>query len=245
MNTKHLKEKLKTLPAEPGVYLMRDKAGKIIYIGKAKNLHKRLMTYFSGPGDQRALMPFLTQEVADIETMVGRNETEALILENKLIKQYKPKFNIKLKEGGTFVYLRLDPSETYPRLEVTRQIKKDGARYFGPYPVAQALRQTLRIMNRYFKLRTCSDHDPVRHKRPCLLCQISTFPEPSVYDIPLGKYHRHVEDAISFLQGNKPKLLDSLRQRMKKASRDLDFEEAARLRDQIGAIQQTLEPFLF
>jgi excinuclease ABC subunit C len=244
MKTKRLKEKLKTLPVEPGVYLMRDKAGNIIYIGKAKNLRNRLMTYFSGQGDQRALMPFLTQEVADVETMVGRNEKEALILENKLIKQHKPRFNIKLKEGGTFVYLRLDLSETYPRLEVTRRVKKDGSRYFGPYPAARALRETLRIMNRYFKLRTCSDHDPARHKRPCLLCQISTFPEPSVYDIPLEKYHRHVKDAVRFLQGKTPELLDSLRQRMEKASRDLNFEEAARLRDQIGAVKRTLEPLL-
>ena len=99
-------------------------------------------------------------------------------------------------------------------------------------------------MNRYFKLRTCSDHDPARHKRPCLLCQISTFPEPSVYDIPSEKYHIHVKDAVSFLQGRKPELLNSLRQRMEKASRDLNFEKAARLRDQIEAIKRTLEPLL-
>jgi excinuclease ABC subunit C len=187
-------------------------------------------------------MPFLTQEIADIETVVGGNEKEALILENELIKRHKPRFNIKLKEGGTFVYLRLDLSKTYPRLEVTRRVKKDGARYFGPYPAARALRETLRIMNRYFKLRTCSDHDPARHKRPCLLCQISTFPEPSVYDIPSEIYHRHVKDAVSFLQGKKPELLDSLRQRMEKASGDLNFEEAERLRNQIEAVKRTLEP---
>lgn len=240
--TKHLKEKLKALPDEPGVYLMKDKAGNIIYIGKAKNLRSRLMTYFAGKGDERALMPFLTQEISDIDTLVGRNEKEAFILENELIKRHKPRFNIKLKEGGTFVYLRLDPHEPYPRLEVTRQVIKDGARYFGPYPAARALRETLRVMNRYFKLRTCSDHDPSRHKRPCLLCQISTFPEPSVYDIPLEEYQRHVKDAVSFLQGKKPELIDSLRQRMEKASKDLDFEKAARLRDRIEAIKRTLEP---
>ncbi|MEJ2656837.1 MAG: excinuclease ABC subunit UvrC, partial [Desulfobacterales bacterium] len=240
--TKHLKEKLDALPGEPGVYLMKDNTGNIIYVGKAKSLRNRLMTYFADSRDERALMPFLTQEIADIETVVGKNEKEALILENELIKRHKPRFNIKLKEGGTFVYLRLDPNETYPRLEVTRRVKRDGARYFGPYPAARALRETLRIMNRYFKLRTCSDHDPARHKRPCLLCQISTFPEPSVYDIPLEEYHRHVKAAVSFLQGKKPELLGSLQQRMEKASRDLNFEEAARLRDQIEAIKRTLEP---
>jgi excinuclease ABC subunit C len=242
MKTKRLKEKLKTLPHEPGVYLMRDKAGNIIYIGKAKNLRIRLKTYFAGTKDERALMPFLTQDIADIETVVGGNEKEALILENELIKRHKPRYNIKLKEGGTFVYLRLDLDPTYPRLEVTRRVKADGARYFGPYPAARALRETLRVMNRYFKLRTCSDHDPARHKRPCLLCQISTFPESSVYDIPSEEYHRHVKDAVSFLQGKKPELLDSLRQRMEQASGDLNFEEAARLRNQIEAIKRTLEP---
>jgi excinuclease ABC subunit C len=242
MKKKHLKEKLKTFPDEPGVYLMRDTAGNIIYIGKAKNLRKRLMTYFSGAKDERALMPFLTQEIADVETAVSGNEKEALILENELIKRHKPRFNIKLKEGGTFVYLRLDLSKTYPRLEVTRRVKKDGARYFGPYPAARSLRETLRIMNRYFKLRICSDHDPARHKRSCLLCQISTFPEPSVFDIPSEEYRRHVKDAVSFLQGKKPKLLNTLRQRMEKASGDLNFEEAAKLRNQIEAIKRTLEP---
>jgi excinuclease ABC subunit C len=242
MKKTRLTEKIKTAPDEPGVYLLRDKAGNIIYIGKAKNLRNRLKTYFAGTKDERALMTFLTQEIADVETVVAENEKEALILENELIKRHKPRYNIKLKEGGTFVYLRLDLGRIYPRLEVTRRVKKDGARYFGPYPAARALRETLRIMNRYFKLRTCSDHDPARHKRPCLLCQISTFPESSVYDIPAKEYHRHVEDAVSFLQGKDSELLNSLRQRMEKASGDLNFEEAARLRNQIEAVKQTLEP---
>jgi excinuclease ABC subunit C len=239
---KSLKEKLKTLPDKPGVYLMKDKAGRIIYIGKAKNLGNRLITYFSGTKDQRALMPFLIPEIADIEMKVCKNETEALILENDLIKRHKPRFNIKLKDGGTFVYLRLDLKETYPRLLVTRQVKKDGAQYFGPYPAARALRETLRVMNRYFMLRTCSDHDPGRHKRACLLCQISTFPESSVHDISSEAYQNHVKDAVNFLQGKKPELLVSLQQRLEKASGNLDFEKAARLRDRIEAVKRTLEP---
>ena len=162
MKKTRLIEKIETSPVEPGVYLMRDKAGNIIYIGKAKNLRNRLKRYFAGAKDERALTPFLTQEIADIETVVAENEKEALILENELIKRHKPRYNIKLKEGGTFVYLRLDLDRIYPRLEVTRRVKKDGARYFGPYPAARALRETLRVMNRYFRLRTCSDHDPSR-----------------------------------------------------------------------------------
>jgi excinuclease ABC subunit C len=242
MVNKRLKEKLKTLPGIPGVYMMKDKTGRITYIGKAKNLSNRLRTYFAGTKDKRALMPFLTQEIADIEMKVCKNEKEALILENDLIKRFKPRFNVKLKDGDTFVYLRLDLTEAYPRLEVTRQVKKDGAQYFGPYPAARALRETLRVINRYFMLRTCSDHDPGRHERPCLLCQISTFPESSVYDIPHEEYQRHVKDAVSFLQGKKSELLNSLQQRMEKATGDLDFEKAAKLRDRIEAIKRTLEP---
>ncbi len=130
MKTQRLIEKLKTLPDEPGVYLMKDKSGNIIYIGKAKNLRNRLKAYFAGTKDERALMPFLTEEIADVETVVGGNEKEALILENELIKRHKPRFNIKLKEGGTFVYLRLDLYRSYPRLEVTRRVKKDGCAIF-------------------------------------------------------------------------------------------------------------------
>ncbi len=236
-----LTNKILTLPAEPGVYLMKDETGQVIYVGKARNLNRRVRSYFEGR-DQRSLAPFLEQAVSDIETIVVDNEKEALLLENELIKLHQPLFNIKLKEGGNFVYLRLDPAESYPRLEVTRQVRKDGARYFGPYPAARALRETLRVVNRYFKLRTCSDHDPSQHETPCLLCQISRFPQPSVYDIPPEEYRHHVEDAIKFLEGRKPELLDSLRTRMAEASASLRFEEAARLRDRITAVERTLEP---
>jgi excinuclease ABC subunit C len=121
-------------------------------------------------------------------------------------------------------------------------VKRDGALYFGPYPAARALRETLRAVNRYFHLRTCSDHDPRQHERPCLLCQISRLPDPSVYDIPPEQYRRHVEDAVKFLEGRKPELLESLHGRMEAAAADLRFEEAARLRDQISAVERTLEP---
>jgi excinuclease ABC subunit C len=239
--SENLKEKIESLPDEPGVYMMKDHAGGIVYVGKAKNLRKRVRAYFEGR-DERMLIPFLEQAVSDVETIIVENEKEALLLENELIKIHKPRFNIKLKEGGNFVYLRLHPGEAYPRLEVTRQVRKDGARYFGPYPAARALRETLRIMNRHFRLRTCTDHDPSQHERPCLLCQISDFPEPSVYDIPPEEYRRHVLDAIRFLEGKKPELLESLQNQMEEAASSLRFEEAARIRDRISAVERTLEP---
>lgn len=237
-----LEEKIARLPGEPGIYLMKDKAGRVFYVGKAVNLRERVRSYFAR-GDPRFFVPLLDQLLADIETVVVKNEKEALLLENELIRRYKPRFNVRPKEGRNFIYLRLDPTQRYPRLEVTRRVQNDGARYFGPFPLASALRETLRIVNRYFKLRTCSDHDPASHmRRPCLLCQIARFPAPSVYDIPPEQYRRHVEDAIQFLEGKKADLIEALRSRMEEAARAERFEEAARLRDQLEAVEWTLEP---
>lgn len=236
-----LQQKIAQLPPKPGVYLMKDESRRVFYVGKAINLRERLHSYFSG-GDSRFFVPLLGQMLADLETVLVGNEKEALLLENELIRRYKPRFNVRPKEGKNFIYLRLDIAQRYPRLEVTRQVRGDGARYFGPYPLAHALRQTLGVINRYFKLRTCSDHDPATHKRPCLLCQIAHFPAPSVYDIPPDEYRRHVQDAILFLEGKKTDLIDSLRLRMEKAAQAQRFEEAARLRDRLEAIERTLEP---
>ena len=236
-----LQQKIAQLPPKPGVYLMKDESRRVFYVGKAINLRERLHSYFSG-GDSRFFVPLLGQMLADLETVLVGNEKEALLLENELIRRYKPRFNVRPKEGKNFIYLRLDIAQRYPRLEVTRQVRGDGARYFGPYPLAHALRQTLGVINRYFKLRTCSDHDPATHKRPCLLCQIAHFPAPSVYDIPPDEYRRHVQDAILFLEGKKTDLIDSLRLRMEKAAQAQRFEDAARLRDRLEAIERTLEP---
>jgi hypothetical protein len=208
-----LRAKIARLPAAPGVYMMRGHGGRVIYVGKAVNLRERVRSYLVR-SDPRAFVPFLDEVLGDIEVVLVRNEKEALLLENELVRGHKPRFNIKLQDGKNFVYLRLDPRETYPRLEVTREVKNDGARYFGPYPLARALRETLRVVNRYFKLRTCSDHDPATHKRrPCLLCQIARFPAPSVYDVSPQEYARHVQDAILFLTGKGNELIEALQTR--------------------------------
>jgi excinuclease ABC subunit C len=238
---RRLQEKIATLPEEPGVYLMKNAHGRILYVGKAVNLRERVRSYFGG-GDERSFVPLLDEQLADVEVVVVSNEKEALLLESELIRRHKPPFNAKLKEGKNFVYLRLDPAQRYPRLEVTRKVNNDGARYFGPYPLAHALRDTLRVVNKYFQLRTCSDHDPTTHKRPCLLCQIARFPSPSVYDIPPAQYRQQVQDAILFLEGKKTTLIDALQARMNKASEERRFEEAARIRDQLEAIERTLQP---
>ncbi|MFL5320677.1 MAG: excinuclease ABC subunit UvrC [Myxococcaceae bacterium] len=237
-----LEEKLSKLPTEPGVYLMKDKAGEVIYVGKAVSLRQRVRSYFNpGSGDSRAFIPLLDRMLGDIETVVVSNEKEALLLENELVKKHQPKFNVLLKDDKNFICLRLDLNHPYPRLEVVRKFKNDGAKYFGPYSSATSIRETLRIINRYFQLRTCSDHVLQNRKRPCLLHQIGRCPAPCVYDIPPEEYKTSVNETVLFLEGKEPELVDVLRGRMKSAAGELKFEDAARIRDQLIAIERSLE----
>jgi excinuclease ABC subunit C len=236
-----LQEKLDALPTEPGVYLMKDRRGHVIYVGKAVNLRNRVRSYFTRTGDTRVFVSLLDELLGDIETVLVRNEKEALLLENELIKKHKPRFNVMLKDDKQFISLRLDRTQAYPRLEVVRKYEKDGARYFGPYSSAGAIRETLRIINRFFRLRTCTDHVLANRKRPCLLHQIGRCPAPCVYPVPPEEYRRSVDEVVMFLEGKANELVEGLRLRMKRASQELKFEEAARIRDQLAAIERSLE----
>jgi excinuclease ABC subunit C len=236
-----LEAKLESLPTEPGVYLMKDRRGEIIYVGKAVNLRNRVRSYFTRTGDTRAFVSLLDQFLGDIETVLVHNEKEALLLENELIKKHKPRFNVLLKDDKQYISLRLDRTQPYPRLEVVRRYQKDGARYFGPYSSASAIRETLRIINRYFHLRTCTDHVLANRKRPCLLHQIGRCPAPCVYPVPEQEYRKSVDEVVLFLEGKAGELVEGLRSRMKQASSKLEFEEAARIRDQLLAIERSLE----
>jgi len=236
-----LKEKIEALPDDLGVYLIKDDTGQVVYVGKARHLKRRFLSYFKDDGEPIPV-PFLQETVSDIEAIVVENEKEALRLENELIKLHKPRFNIILEKDDNFVYLRLDSTEPHPYLEVVTRVKRDGARYFGPYPATHALRETLRGINRHFHIRIRSDHDAGRHEEPCMLYRIGSFPEPAVHDMPPEQSRRRVEDAVRFLEGRKPELLESLRRQMKTAVSVLNFEEAARLRDKIRAVQRTLRP---
>lgn len=236
-----LEERLAKLPTEPGVYLMKDRHGDVIYVGKAVNLKSRVRSYFNRTGDTRAFIPLLDSLLGDIETVVVTNEKEALLLENELIKRHKPRFNVQLRDDKNFICLRLDPRPDYPRLEVVRSFKNDGARYFGPYASASSIRETLRTINRYFQLRTCTDHVLHNRKRPCLLFQIGRCPAPCVNPIPREAYHRNVEAVTLFLEGKASALVEDLRVRIKQAAGELRFEDAARLRDQLFAIERSLE----
>ncbi len=236
-----LEEKLSSLPTSPGVYLMKDRHGDIVYVGKAVNLRSRVRSYFTRGGDNRAFIPLLENLLSDIETVIVHNEKEALLLENELVKKHSPRFNVKLKDDKAFICLRIDPTQAYPRIDVVRRFRNDGARYFGPYSSAGAIRETLRIINRYFQLRTCSDHVLANRKRPCLLFQIGRCPAPCVYPIPEEQYRQSVEEVTLFLEGKATELVQGLRARMKRSAAELKFEQAARLRDQLLAIERSLE----
>ncbi|MDZ4697670.1 MAG: excinuclease ABC subunit UvrC [Deltaproteobacteria bacterium] len=237
-----LKEILTRLPSLPGVYLMKDVRGKILYIGKAANLKNRVAQYFQpNSGDTRDFVPLLGGIVADIDTVVTGNEKEALLLENTLIKQHHPKFNIKLRDDSSYLVLRIDPKSEWPRLEVVRRLRDDGAWYFGPYHSASACREALRVVNRHFQLRTCTDHVLHNRKRPCLQYQIKRCPAPCVLDVPTNDYTDQVRDVRFFLDGKSSELTHRLRDRMRIAASDLQYERAATLRDQLAALEKTLQ----
>src|SRR3954471_9192411 len=222
---KTLAEILDGLPVEPGVYMMKDGRGKVIYIGKAAVLRNRVRQYFQpNTGDSRDFVPLLEGIVVDIETVVTSSEKEALLLENTLIKRHQPRFNVNLKDDKNFLVLRLDPKAEWPRLEVVRRLGDDGAHYFGPYHSATSCRETLRLVNRHFQLRTCTDHVLHNRKRPCILHQIKRCPAPCVYPVPPEAYAEQVEDAALFLSGKKDELVPRLRARMKEAAGHMEYE---------------------
>jgi excinuclease ABC subunit C len=239
-----LRQKLDTLPTEPGCYLMKDRAGEIVYVGKASSLRQRVRSYFdAGRGDDRLFVPLLDELLGDLDVIVTRSEKEAVLLENELIKKHRPRFNVRLRDDKDFIVLRLDGTHAYPRLEVrrAREARRPEARYFGPYSSASSIRETLRVVNRFFQLRTCTDHVLEHRKRPCILYQIHRCPAPCVYEIPPEEYARSVEDAVEFLEGRESELVERLRGRMEEAAGALRFEEAARLRDQLQAVERSLE----
>ena len=233
-------ELLGRMPNLPGVYLMKDKKGKVIYVGKAASLKNRVRSYFN-QSDTRAFVGLLGRLLGDIETVVTNNEKEALLLENNLIKQYQPRFNVKLVDDKNYLVLRLDTKARFPRLEVVRRLGKDGARYFGPYHSAGACRSTLAVVNRHFKLRTCSDTVMNSRRRPCLQYQIKRCDAPCVYDISVDEYQKQVQDVGLFLEGKDEELLARLQQRMKANAAQMQYEQAGALRDQIQALEKTLE----
>ena len=235
-----LADKLASLPQGPGVYLFKDRSGEVFYVGKAKNLRDRVRAYILGT-DTRAFVALLEHCLDDIDVVLTHSEKEALLLENELIKAHRPRFNVKLTDDKRFLCLRLDVRKPYPRLQVVRRFAKDGARYFGPYHSASSIREALRMINRHFQLRTCTDQMMRNRSRPCLQYQIKRCPAPCVFDLTDGTYQRNVADVESFLDGRKSELVDNLKGRMQAHAQGLEFEAAGALRDQVKAIEKSLE----
>ncbi|MGM0578139.1 MAG: excinuclease ABC subunit UvrC [Myxococcota bacterium] len=236
-----LEERLRTAPREPGVYIMRDRSGTPVYIGKAVDLKARLKQYFApNPGDTRFFVGLLDRVLGVIDVIVTSNNKEALVLENELIKRHKPRFNVKLRDDKTYLSLRIGREHPWPRVEVVRRRKDDGADYFGPYDSASAIRNTLRVLNRHFRLRTCRDTEFKNRSRPCLEHQIGRCPAPCVLDVDREDYEESLQEAKLFLQGRGDDLVKRLRERMERAAERLEFELAAHYRDQVEAIDRSL-----
>ncbi|MGC4092325.1 MAG: excinuclease ABC subunit UvrC [Polyangiaceae bacterium] len=236
--TDPLEDKLGLLPAAPGCYIFRDTQGEVLYVGKAKSLRSRVRSYFQDSNsDTRAFLPFLRRQVSDFETIVTGTEKEATILENNLIKERKPRYNVKLRDDKEYLNLRLASEHEWPRLELVRRPKPDGARYFGPYHSATAARRTLNVVEKHFKLRTCTDRELASRKRPCLEYQIKRCPGPCVLDVDREAYATQVRAVALFLAGRHDELTRELKARMSDASESLEFELAATYRDQISAVE--------
>src|SRR3989475_7980215 len=219
---------------------MKDRQGKIIYVGKAASLRARVRTYLRG-GEDRSQVGFLAERLADFETIVTASDKEALILENNLIKQYRPRYNIRLKDDKSYVSVKVTVADPWPRVLVTRRIVKDGSRYFGPFASASAVRDTLDTIRKVFPLRTCSDPVFKNRSRPCIEYQIKRCLGPCVLPVDRTVYEEHLRQAMLLLEGRNRDVVSTLRRRMEAAAEAERFEEAARVRDQIQAIEKTQE----
>lgn len=232
MNT--IKEKLALLPDKPGCYLMKNTEGIVIYVGKAKVLKNRVRSYFTGSHDGKTQR--LVQEIADFEYIVTSSPMEALLLECNLIKQYDPRYNILLKDDKTYPYIKIT-NEPHPRLEITRKVFKDGAKYFGPYPNAGAAQETKKLLDRLYPFRKCK-HIP---KQVCLYYHMGQCLAPCEYEVGTEQYGEMVEQITRFLNGNYTEIKNQLQRQMEQAAENLEFERARDLRDQIHYIDAILE----
>ncbi|MCL2259249.1 MAG: excinuclease ABC subunit UvrC [Proteobacteria bacterium] len=221
---------------------MKSARGEVLYVGKAINLNARVRSYFvQAPSDTRPFVALLDRVLADLEVVVVHSEKEALLLESELIKKHQPKYNILLRDGKSYLHLRIDLHQEFPRVEVVRNLEEDGATYFGPYDSATDIREVVRMIRRYFQLRVCTDRTLATRKRPCLIHQMGRCLAPCVYEVPAEEYRQHVDAVMLLLKGRSKQLVDFLKKRMKQYSEELKFEEAARVRDQLGALGRSQE----
>jgi excinuclease ABC subunit C len=252
-------EKVRSFPQTPGVYLMKDAAGRVIYVGKAKNLRARAGSYFLKAAAEDRRTADLVREIRDIDFLAADSEVDALLLESRLVKDVQPKFNSDLKDDKTFPYLQITTHEDYPRVEFTRTPRQKGVKLYGPFTSAGSLRGAIVVLQRIFKFRTCTldieaDDEQWRWFRPCLLASIGQCTAPCNLRITKDDYRRDIQRLKTFLDGGKRQLLDDMRREMLEASGRLEFEKAARLRDEIrlletlgdrGDLEEHVQPEVF
>jgi excinuclease ABC subunit C len=236
-----IKEHLRQLPTNPGVYIFKDAEGTIIYVGKSNSLENRVKSYFTHPQGQTPKTQRLVEHIADLEYFVTGTEEEALILEYNLVQRHQPYYNVRLKDGKSYPYLKISLNEEWPRVFLTRTIEEDGGRYFGPFSSSRSLKQTIKVLKGIFPLRSCTKPITGKEKRPCLNFHIHQCLAPCVGAVSKQEYMDMIRQVIMFLEGRQDKVIRSLESRMQKASESLDFEKAAVLRDQVQSINNVIE----
>ena len=233
-----------SIPEHPGSYQFKDELGRVIYVGKASNLRQRLSNYFQDPAHLHPRTAQMVATATAVEWVSVRNEVEALILEYSLIKQHRPRFNVRLRDDKSYPFLAVTMDEQWPRAVVMRGAKKRGIRYFGPYPHAYAIRETLDLLLRTFPVRTCSAGKFGQHQRlgrPCLLFHIEKCSGPCVAEVDADRYASMVDELCAFLDGDTDEIVRRLQTDMDAASKALEFERAARLRDRLSAVAKAIE----
>jgi excinuclease ABC subunit C len=236
-----LKEQLKRLPHRPGVYLMRDAARTILYVGKAIDLYNRVRSYFQDSRKLTRKTRHMVSRINDIDFYIASSEEEALIMEMNFIKQYRPHYNVMLKDDKGFPYLKIDLKEAWPKVFITRRFENDGGRYFGPFSSGRSVKQTLQVLQRLFPLRTCSKKFSDKPIRPCLEYHMGRCLAPCTGQVSRKEYDQVIDDIVLFLEGKQEKVVRELKARMERTSEAMDYEKAAQLRDQIQAIREVIE----
>jgi excinuclease ABC subunit C len=236
-----LNQKIDRLPTHPGVYLFKDKKGTVLYVGKAGSIKHRVSSYFQRTDEKDAKTLVMLEKVADIDTMITDTEKEALILENNLIKAHRPRYNVKLRDDKNYPCLKLSMEEDFPTLTIVRRIKKDDSIYFGPYPSATSLRETLRLIRRLFPIRTCLDTKFSNRLRPCINYEMGRCLGPCCGKVDPAQYQEVVRQVTMFLEGKNKDLVESLKKKMEEEAERLHFEAAAKIRDQIEHIEKVVE----
>jgi excinuclease ABC subunit C len=239
--SEHITSLLDNLPTKPGCYLMKDAAGKVIYVGKAINLRNRVRSYFHSSNSHHPRTNQLVRKIADIEWIVVDSELEALILEMNLIKKYRPHYNVRLKDDKRYPYIKVHWADPFPKVTVTRQMVNDGSRYFGPYTSVWAVHQTLDVLRRIFPYLTCDREITGQDERACLYHDIKLCSAPCIGAVSKEKYRQMIDDLCQFLSGRTEEIVSRMRVEMERAAEELRFEKAAALRDQIRAIENVVE----